>query len=116
MNIEELTIGQVKELQKILGIKGATGITEGHPYQIGQPYFIRLVTHYYVGRLMAVFMQDLVLEDAAWIPDTGRFHSALASGVFDEVEPFPDGPVLISRGAIVDATVMPALKLPLEAK
>jgi hypothetical protein len=43
------------------------------------------------------------LEDAAWIADTGRFADALKSGKFNEVEPFPDGQVIVGRGAIIDA-------------
>jgi hypothetical protein len=44
-----------------------------------------------------------VLEDAAWIADTGRFSDALKSAKFNEVEPFPNGRVIIGRGSIIDA-------------
>ncbi len=115
MNINELTIGQVKELQKIFGSKGMSGLIEENPYQVGKPYFIRTVTHYYVGRLVAVYAQELVLEDAAWIADTGRFHVAMSTGVYDEVEPYPVGNVVIGRGAVIDATLAP-VTLPMEAK
>jgi hypothetical protein len=43
------------------------------------------------------------LKDAAWISDTGRFSDALKNAEFSEVEPFPDGQVIVGRGAIVDA-------------
>jgi hypothetical protein len=75
---------------------------EGHPYEIGQAYFIRTVTMYYTGRLLAVTDKELVLSDAAWIADTGRFYDAIKSGSLNEVEPFL-GPVIIGRGAIIDA-------------
>lgn len=74
-----------------------------HPYQVGKVYLIRTVTMIQTGRLVQVTPQELVLEDAAWIADTGRFADALAKCEFDEVEPFPDGQVIVGRGAIVDA-------------
>ena len=77
--------------------------TDGHPYIVGQAYFVRTVTHYYTGRLVAAYEHELVLEDAAWIADTGRFAEALANGKLSEVEPFPDGRVIIGRGAVIDA-------------
>jgi hypothetical protein len=73
------------------------------PYEIGAIYLFRLATVYDTGRLVAVYPDELVLEDAAWIADTGRFADALRSVEFSEVEPFPDGQVIIGRGAIVDA-------------
>ena len=73
------------------------------PWQIGKYYLIRTVTMIDTGKLVAVTDQELVLEEAAWIADTGRFADALLKGVYGEVEPFPDGQVIIGRGAIVDA-------------
>lgn len=52
---------------------------------------------------MVVTPQELVLEDAAWIADTGRFADALKKAEFSEVEPFPDGKVIVGRGAVIDA-------------
>ena len=70
---------------------------------IGELVFIRTVTVYHVGRLVAASQYVLVLEDAAWVADTGRFSKALTSGTVTEAEPFPDGRVLVSKGAVVDA-------------
>ena len=64
------------------------------------------------GRLVAVTDKELLLEDAAWIADTGRFSDALLSCEFAEVEPFPEGEVIIGRGAIIDAAIIS--KLPRE--
>ena len=74
------------------------------PFQKGKNYLIRTVTHYYTGRLVAIFEKELVLEDAAWIADTGRFATALKSGNLNEVEPM-EGPVVVGRGAIIDASI-----------
>jgi hypothetical protein len=73
------------------------------PYYVGKTYFIRTVTHHYTGVLKKVFRQELVLVDAAWIADDGRFANAVKDGSFNEIEPFPDGEVVIGRGAILDA-------------
>ena len=73
-----------------------------HAYAVGQPVFVRTVTYHYTGRITRVTPGEIVLEDAAWIGDSGRFAAALADGELSEVEPYPDGEVLISRGAVVD--------------
>ena len=74
-------------------------------FEVNKKYFIRTVTHYLTGRLLEVGDKELVLVDAAWIADTGRFATALSTGELNEVEPFPDGAkVLVGRAAIIDAT------------
>lgn len=84
---------------------GETKGNAAHPYRVGENYFIRTVTHHYTGKLVAVFDGELVLQDAAWIADSGRFADALKDGALLEVEPFPTGDVIIGRGAIVDASI-----------
>jgi hypothetical protein len=101
MNLNELTIGEAKQLAQLL--VGGNSAMVTHPYTIGQAYLIRTVTHYYVGRLVYVHEHELVLEDCAWVADTGRFSSCLADGDFDELEPYPAGRVVIGRGALIDA-------------
>jgi hypothetical protein len=98
--LDDLTVGQVKELAKLAG-----GTSTEHPYQVGKNYFIRTVTHHYTGKLVRVTAQELVLEDAAWIADDGRFSKALEDGELNEVEPFPAGDVIIGRGAVLDASI-----------
>jgi hypothetical protein len=74
------------------------------PIMVGKSVLVRAVTHYYTGRVVAFSAEELLLEDAAWIADTGRFATALRTGVLSEVEPYPDGVVSINRGAIVDVS------------
>lgn len=69
---------------------------------IGEDVVVRTVTMIQVGRLVSVGAHELVLTDAAWVADTGRWHEFLSNGAVGEVEPFPSGPVLVGRGAIVD--------------
>lgn len=89
--------------------------TSAPGWRIGSAYLIRTVTMIHTGRLVAVTEHELVLENAAWIPDTGRFSDALRDGSFVEVEPFPDGHVIIGRGALIDACELP-FDLPREKK
>ena len=77
-----------------------------NPYHFGRAYLVRTVTNYFSGRLLGIYEHELVLENAAWIADTGRFSEALKTGVMSEVEPIP-GQVIIGRGAIVDACEWP---------
>lgn len=74
-----------------------------HPYKIGQTIVIRTVTMIQVGTLVNVYEQELVLENAAWIADTGRWADFLKGKMPDEVEPFLDGEVFVGRGALIDA-------------
>lgn len=69
----------------------------------GKKVFIRTVTHYYTGEVEKIDSGMIMLKNAAWIADTGRFHNALKTGNLNEVEPFVD-PVGIPLGAIVDIT------------
>jgi len=72
------------------------------PFELGRKYLIRTVTMIQIGRLVEVFDNELVLEDASWIGDTGRFNECLKSrDVLEEVEP-ADGRVIVGRNAIID--------------
>ena len=74
------------------------------PWQLGSWYLIRTVTMTLHGRLSFVGPSELMLEEAAWIADTGRFHDALKDpSKISEAEPFVN-PAIVGRGAIVDAT------------
>ena len=102
MNIEDLTIGQARQLAALFG-QPAQPTQPQHPYDIGANYFIRTATYHHTGKLVEVGDKELVLEQACWIAESGRFADALSSCNFSEVEPFPAGRVIIGRGAIIDA-------------
>ena len=72
------------------------------PLRVGNKVLIRTVTNYVVGKIALVTKDEIVLTEASWIADTGRFHDALKNGTLNEIEPYI-GPVAIGRGAIVDA-------------
>ena len=98
MNIDNITLGEMKQLQSIFN----GGTKKTCSMEIGKCYFIRTVTLYYTGRLISITDSDFVLEDAAWIADTGRFSDALKTGDLNEVEPFPKN-VIVDRGGIIDS-------------
>ena len=96
----EITLSDLKELF-------GNDSSSSSPWEIGSVYLIRTVTMIDTGRLVAVTDKELVLEDAAWIADTGRFSDSLKKAEFQEVEPFPDGKVIIGRGSVIDAVKIP---------
>ena len=97
MDIDSLTIREAREIAETFGERK----TASHSFEIGKLYLIRTVTMHYTGRVIAVTDTDVVLEDAAWIADTGRFADSLAPGSVSEVEPYP-GRVAVCRGVMVD--------------
>lgn len=73
-------------------------------WKAGQKYLIRTVTMCWTGRVSHVTESEIVLEDAAWVADTGRYSDAVANGFSSEAEIEPvEGLVAVGRGAIVDA-------------
>lgn len=103
MDINDLTIKQARELTAIFGGQQPTQ----HFFEIGKNYIVRTVTMIYTGKLVDVGPQELVLIDAAWIPETDRFMQFVADGKCKEVEPYPDGRrVIIGRGGLMDAVVL----------
>ena len=77
-----------------------TSKKNGSVFVVGQAYFIREVTYHLVGRVTAVLDGFVLLEDAAWVADSGRFMQAIANGTLSEVEPVGDAGVAIA--AITD--------------
>lgn len=103
MNIDDLTIREARNLAAMFHAPSASHDACACPWNIGKNYLIRTVTMTQTGRLVQVTEHELVLEDAAWIADSGRFSEALAKCQFSEVEPFPKGRVLIGRASLIDA-------------
>jgi hypothetical protein len=99
MNIDDLTLKQIREIAALAPC--AKKRVKSHSIPVGEAVLIRTVTHYYTGRIKSVTASDLVLEEAAWIADTGRYSEALTTGKLGEVEPIPTW-VILGRGAIID--------------
>ena len=107
INIDDLTVKQARELARQFGAQSAAPAVRALDttvfWEEGQPYLIRTVTMIDTGILVSVNEHEIILRDAAWITDTGRFNETLKSCDFSEVEPFPEGLVAIGRGAIIEA-------------
>lgn len=72
---------------------------------VGRKVFIRTVTFHYTGRIVLIERDAVVLQEAAWISEDGRFADALKTGELAEIEPYPDDvTVEVSRGAILDVS------------
>lgn len=105
----QLTVAELGELmqkvvqQTVRSSEAREEIVGGksHSFEVGKAYLIRTVTMHYTGRVVEVTDSDVVLEEAAWIADTGRYSNSLAEGTLSEVEPYP-GRVSVCRGAMVD--------------
>ena len=112
--IDSLTIAEAREIAALFSRSSALPLVAApveSPYEIGKHYLIRTVSMIDTGRVVAVTPLEIVLEDACWIADTGRFADALKAGDFSEVEPFPaDRRVILNRSAVIDAVQIPEFK------
>lgn len=98
-NIAEL----VAEVERLRDASVKPTVPPESPLRVGNNVFIRTVTHHYTGQIVKLTDTEIVLVDAAWIADDGRFSNALKTGVFNDVEPY-HAPVSVGRGAVCDVT------------
>lgn len=63
---------------------------------VGKAFFFRTVTYHLTGRIKKIIGNMFLLEDAAWIADSGRFQQAIKDGKLNEVEPVGDAILNIS--------------------
>lgn len=94
-----------REIEDLENQKQRVTIKKHGVWEIGKHYVLRTVTMIDVGKLVEVTDNELVLENACWIADTGRWNSFLSKGKFSESEPFPDGRIIVGRGSIIDAVI-----------
>mgnify|MGYP001606216173 CR=1 FL=1 len=71
------------------------------PLRVGNKVLIRTVTMMHTGLIVALTKEEILLDRAAWIADSGRFFDALSKGALNEVEPFV-GVVSVARGGVID--------------
>ena len=84
--------------------------------EVGKSYLFRTVTMIYTGKIKVMVKEEIVLEKAAWIADTGRWADAVKDpDKFSEVEPYP-GYVILFRGAMLDIAEIDESKLPTKQK
>lgn len=85
-------------------------------FKKGQAYLIRTVTMIYTGEFVRLDGDNIIVKKAAWIPETDRWADSVATGKFNEVEPYPDdAEVAINRQACLDSVAV-TWKLPRDQK
>lgn len=72
------------------------------PFKIGDKVFLRTVTYHLTGRVKRIVGKFLILEDAAWIADDGRFMNAINEGKLNEIEPV-NCEVTVNTDALIDS-------------
>lgn len=99
MDIENLTLAQIKEIQSLVSRPKIRPL----PFKVGEKYFIRTATLFHLGRLKEIVGEWLVLENASWIADTGRFHEFLMDGKCNEYESFVND-AFVPLSSVIDIT------------
>ncbi|MGY6501623.1 MAG: hypothetical protein ACXIVQ_12145 [Acidimicrobiales bacterium] len=101
----ELTIADIKELISPTDPSSTIEELGADPLDPdpGDKLLIRTVTMTLTGEVVACSPSWIILDDAAWIADTGRFADAIDTGALNEIEPMGHG-VRVARAAIVDVT------------
>ena len=91
-----IKIDEVEYVRKGTSPSGTLAACNGIEELVGRSFFFRTVTHHLTGRITKVWGNFLVLENAAWIADSGRFTQAIRDGVLSEVEPVGDAIINLS--------------------
>ncbi len=97
MNIDNLTFGELKQIASMFN---GGKQQEESPFEIGKAYLFRTVTHIDIGRVVAIKGKFVMLEDACWVANTGRYHECLSNGSIEEYEGYPNGNGLNSTALI----------------
>ncbi len=106
IKVDELTIEGIVYVPKDSIEKTIVKFIDGTEcaYKVGEKYLIRTVTMIQLGRVKQITGRSILLENACWVADTGRFSESLKDGTLKEVEMFASD-AIVSFGAIVDATI-----------
>jgi hypothetical protein len=95
------TLVKKSEIQEITVLEPKNGEFA----QIGKKYYFRSVTHHYVGLLVGITEKEFAITNASWVADSGLWSEAIATGSLSEIEPYPEGQlVVINRMAGCDYT------------
>lgn len=94
---------KMKLIEAIITGDCGTPASSPLPFKVGEQWFFRTVTHHQTGRIRSIHGKFLVLDDCAWIADSGRFADALKNGTLNEVEPMPNGSV-VNTDSLIDAS------------
>lgn len=80
------------------------------PFDVGTAYLFRTIGYHWLGKVASIRGKFLVLEDATWVADTGRYSESLSGKIAElsssELEPSPR-PVVLNTDHITDAVSWP---------
>jgi hypothetical protein len=68
---------------------------------VGKKWFFRTVTYHLVGKVEKRVGNFVLLSNASWVADSGRFTQAIRDGKLNEIEPV--GAALVNLSAVTDA-------------
>lgn len=102
-----------KLIEQLLDGKEENWNGPDNPFVVGKAYLIRTVTFHLLGKIERISGNFLVLSEACWVADSGRFSKAIKEGELNEVEFVGDA--IVSMTAIVDGFPW-THKLPKETK
>ena len=88
-------------------------------WQAGANYHIRTGTHHYTGTFVGFNgpnNSEIIITNAAWIADDGRFADAIATGKLNEVEPYPDGEHVVINRQFINSAVRVGWDMPRSQK
>jgi hypothetical protein len=68
---------------------------------VGKKWFLRTVTYHCVGKVTKRIGNLLILSNATWVADSGRFHLCIKNGTIADGEPV--GAAVVNINALADA-------------
>jgi hypothetical protein len=101
MTLDEMIMGQLKEIRALLGKLQPKSEPSMLPFKVGDCILIRTVTMIQLGRVRTVAPTFLVLDDGGWVADTARFSETLRDGKLNEYEKSTQW-IYVSLGSVVD--------------
>ena len=96
LEVSEETYQKIKEQLDKEDVKDISALDE----LVGGNYFFRAVTYHLVGKVTRKIGNIVKLEEASWIPDSGRFMQFIKNGTINECEPV--GVVYLNLDSVVD--------------
>ena len=73
MNIDDLTLGQIKQIQAMTSNVGTK--TDSSAWEIGKPYLIRTVTMIDTGRVVGVTEHEIIWKTPLGLPTPDAFRT-----------------------------------------
>ena len=108
INIDDLTLKQIREIASIAGKPCRSARTDTLlPFKAGDAILVRTVTLIDLGRVVAIGRDFITMADGGWVASTGRFNEMLRTGKLDEFERCDLPWFLVGRGAICDVFPWP---------